>query len=1468
MSVHFELLSVAATSAFESGKSKDVEGVVQEHFKSYGESAGKGSADTEPHSFKRVLYELCWHVIGGKLASTNLAKLLSSLDVKDSEFESDFADVLWMVGMEVENKESDEWGKLCTLVKCIANEELVSEQALKMVLEADLLQGGGLVADATAFTKKIVKMNTKNLYTQQKYNLLSEESEGYAKLITLLGSLSQDNIESTIQDTRALIGYFDLDPNRVFDLVLENFEMNPDIEAHFELIDQFRASNLAHILGFKFQFYVQDAKKDQETSKTPDSLYRMTALLVAAGKVSLDELYPHLHPAPAVMQKQYQDRETSFVKAASTFGVTNLAASAEENKTALMEKEANEQAQAQQADDQDSRNQYLGLLHGLLQVRSFTLAQALFKQLSDFGVTPCSYPPVAAALCDLIHYTIDPLYQQVSPTNICKISSVSSSSPSSMASDANPILAKDAVAQLAADGWAQLGTVAWPLLRQLGVELQTDIPLLTKLCRLLAHIFKEHMDLWKNAESRKPLNFILAHTLLPALSLLPPNPGLVYELWAAMKQLSFTDRYNAYGYWRGVAYEKHPALIMAKAKALNATKKVLRRVAKENVKQIGRGLAKIAHSNPVIVFDAILSQIESYDNLIQPMVDSFKYLTPLGFDILSFMLITYLASSRRPKLKADGQHFSQWLLSLSQFTGVLYRKYPTTELGGLLQYQLSCLKAGQSLDLLVLSSLLERMGGCEMVENVSDRQLDGRAGGATLTTETADFAKPPSKKCIGRLRDALLKNDLAVPLIVLIAQQRAAILFKTDTEHLKLLGYLYDACQLALMQLCQFLGSCVPLNDFRKLVPPFKKMVQEFHVDPAIAFRLLRPAYQDEHRVTVDKQKSSSGTPQWKPYNETLLTAIQALNTEPVEGAGFSSFGGGGCWDSLSPQLYLTFWSMSLYDIYNPEARYDSEQTRLEQQWRALERKRAEAGSTPSEERIFERKRKKDMEKCDVTKKALTTERADQTAHCRHVLATLRKGQADWLKNVKLRGSKENKLIACLLQSCVLPRALMSPEDAIYTAKFFETLHKINTSHFSSLQFYDKLLKEVLPTIYCSTENEAANLGIYLNETLRVLNKWSSERKTYAKECDKCGFSVNFADTEKGKRANYDEYRKVYGRWQGKIAGVIIGCLNSKEYMEIRNTLIVLRKMVKVFPSSMRIYNFIDQNITRIKENETREDLKLMAKSYHSMLQIEKKNRIPQDPSAKPAPKKEEPKAKAKKTEPESPSAAPAAKRVKAEASSSSSGKDGGGDDGGRRGGGADSKAVKTEKDSGGRGGNKRDEEKQKPPSRGAEKDSKDSGRGGRGEANGDRTSGRGARGGGDGKDWGREKGSAAAAASREETMKKAAKESLASKTSERSNSNRDSKRDNNGGGREGARDGGKGDGGKRDGKGGRGGKDGGRDSGKGGGGGGRDNRGRDDSRKRGRDDNAESNQPPKKVASSLPRKKAEQPARAQRGRR
>lgn len=50
----------------------------------------------------------------------------------------------------------------------------------------------------------------------------------------------------------------------------------------------------------------------------------------------------------------------------------------------------------------------------------------------------------------------------------------------------------------------------------------------------------------------------------------------------------------------------------------------MKRISADNGKKMGRLIGKLAHSNPGTLFDKVLSQIQNYDNLIDPIVDAFK----------------------------------------------------------------------------------------------------------------------------------------------------------------------------------------------------------------------------------------------------------------------------------------------------------------------------------------------------------------------------------------------------------------------------------------------------------------------------------------------------------------------------------------------------------------------------------------------------------------------------------------------------------------------------------------------------------------------------------------------------------------------------------------------------------------------------------------------------------------------------
>ena len=233
----------------------------------------------------------------------------------------------------------------------------------------------GLVQDQTAFNRRGIRINTATLYKQQKFNLLREENEGYSGLIgELIGGMGPPIAAVTTQtgsvevveregeeernrrarkvmnDISALIGYFDLDPNRVLDIIIDIFSTNvvrhwpfflallasspwgkerakgkgvvdgsSSSSSHVGLVDMSLSDDLgnhtcAQVLGFKFGFY-----QTETNEKTPDELYLMTALMIREGYVRFSDIYTHLTPdekGMSMLQEQYQNALSDKVMSA------------------------------------------------------------------------------------------------------------------------------------------------------------------------------------------------------------------------------------------------------------------------------------------------------------------------------------------------------------------------------------------------------------------------------------------------------------------------------------------------------------------------------------------------------------------------------------------------------------------------------------------------------------------------------------------------------------------------------------------------------------------------------------------------------------------------------------------------------------------------------------------------------------------------------------------------------------------------------------------------------------------------------------------------------------------------------------------------------------------------------------------------------------------------------------------------
>ncbi|XP_004437380.1 THO complex subunit 2 isoform X5 [Diceros bicornis minor] len=1153
-------------------------------------SENKSHDSSTYRDFRQALYELSYHVIKGNLKHEQASNVLNDISEFREDMPSILADVFCILDIETncleEKSKRDYFTQL--VLACLY---LVSDTVLKERLDPETLESLGLIKQSQQFNQKSVKIKTKLFYKQQKFNLLREENEGYAKLIAELGQDLSGNITSDLilENIKSLIGCFNLDPNRVLDVILEVFECRPEHDDFFiSLLESYMSmcepQTLCHILGFKFKFY------QEPNGETPSSLYRVAAVLLQFNLIDLDDLYVHLLPADNCIMDEHK-REIVEAKQIVR-KLTLVVLSSEKIDEREKEKEKEEEKVEKPPD-----NQKLGLLEALLKIGDWQHAQNIMDQMPPYYAA--SHKLIALAICKLIHITIEPLYRRVGVPKGAKGSPV------------NALQNKRAPKQ--AESFEDLRRDVFNMFCYLGPHLSHDPILFAKVVRIGKSFMKEFQSDGSKQEDKEKTEVILScllsitdQVLLPSLSLMDCNACMSEELWGMFKTFPYQHRYRLYGQWKNETYNSHPLLVKVKAQTIDRAKYIMKRLTKENVKPSGRQIGKLSHSNPTILFDYILSQIQKYDNLITPVVDSLKYLTSLNYDVLAYCIIEALANPEKERMKHDDTTISSWLQSLASFCGAVFRKYPI-DLAGLLQYVANQLKAGKSFDLLILKEVVQKMAGIEITEEMTMEQLEAMTGGEQLKAEGGYFGQiRNTKKSSQRLKDALLDHDLALPLCLLMAQQRNGVIFQEGGEkHLKLVGKLYDQCHDTLVQFGGFLASNLSTEDYIKRVPSIDVLCNEFHTPHDAAFFLSRPMYAHHISSKYDElKKSEKGSKQQHKVHKYITSCEMVM--APVHEA-VVSLHVSKVWDDISPQFYATFWSLTMYDLAVPHTSYEREVNKLKVQMKAID----------DNQEMPPNKKKKEKERCTALQDKLLEEEKKQMEHVQRVLQRLKLEKDNWL----LAKSTKNETITKFLQLCIFPRCIFSAIDAVYCARFVELVHQQKTPNFSTLLCYDRVFSDIIYTVASCTENEASRYGRFLCCMLETVTRWHSDRATYEKECGNYpGFltilrATGFDGGNKADQLDYENFRHVVHKWHYKLTKASVHCLETGEYTHIRNILIVLTKILPWYPKVLNLGQALERRVHKIcqEEKEKRPDLYALAMGYSGQLKSRKSYMIPEN---------------------------------------------------------------------------------------------------------------------------------------------------------------------------------------------------------------------------------------------------------------
>ena len=247
--------------------------------------------------------------------------------------------------------------------------------------------------------------------------------------------------------------------------------------------------------------------------------------------------------------------------------------------------------------------------------------------------------------------------------------------------------------------------------------------------------------------------------------------------------------------------------------------------------------------------------------------------------------------------------------------------------------------------------------------------------------------------------------------------------------------------------------------------------------------------------------------------------------------------------NNIERSLFIKFWRLSLYDIYQDESLYDLENKKLEKELTAQD--------------LSSRKKKSMLQKKENLQNAMEEHGKIILENSKHLLPFYEK----WIAN----DNEEN--ILEFIQCCIVPRVIFSPSDAIFATHFI--FYGFNIDYI--LRLLDCFMKSnILNTLlFSATISEAGNLGIFIETFLLTL-----EKKRQADE---------LSDIQKRNLYNINT----------SMIDQIIDLLQEKNYMSIRNGIEFMKHVSNVFPVIDAQVELLIAALEHNLTSEEREDIKL-----------------------------------------------------------------------------------------------------------------------------------------------------------------------------------------------------------------------------------------------------------------------------------
>ncbi|KAL8853645.1 MAG: hypothetical protein Q9221_001456 [Calogaya cf. arnoldii] len=1055
----------------------------------------------------------------------------------------------------------------------------------------------------------------------------------------------------------------------------------------------------AQILGFKLRFYSSSAR--DASDQLPLNIIYLAALLIKIGFISSRDLYPHLWPSDDAMDgikdakmKENAEKERLSRPGASAQNALLMAGALTDERVRKRELPTAAKADAEGAaatnnitteeKDKDElpepAEQKIQLLKSLLCIGA--IPESLYM-LGRFPWLIDAFGELPEHLHRILHHCLNKVYEPLRPlsehSDLREQPRLLDGEQSAVAKgqlrfvDAPPRkvmrwaqIDKDDTNEgidykFYWDDWADSVPVCQTiddvfllcstLLNFTGIKIGQDSSLLVKLCRIGRHSL--HDD--RSDANKKRWGDLCKRILVPSLSLTKSNPGVANEVFELIQEFSLHTRYSFYAEWFQGQTSRLPEVKAALDRARSETRDVLKRISKSNLKSMARALAKIAYSSPGAVFQLAISQIEIYENFAETFTECARYLTYLAYDVFNWALLSAVGGGGKSRVQADGMLTSHWLQSLTVFISKVYKRYPVMSPVPMLQYVLSQLTRGNSVDLIVLEEMVTTMAGIISDTNFNDSQVVAMGGGEQLQAQTMlqlldrrHELKPTAK----RLMRCLAEPKLAGQLLVAIAQERENCVYNLPDKDApaKLLGNLFDEVHRVLTQYLDFMRTNLSVAEFDSLVPGVSDLILEYGVQPSVAFWISRMSvsaamaeYDSQHpsnsstaklspvkelveaeALKADSQSSVTGqvnedppaTSDNSPIAEVEKPAVEVKDTEQVNTNPPSSSPASeqsqaqSPWhpvlreimDRLSQTLPREMWegvSPSFYVTFWQLSLCDL-QVPAKSYQHEQDRLKAKVDNINKDRTDVsmagtQRKEREKKLILDLVDR-LASEHKERVNAYQRTRVQLGKEKTSWFADM---WGRWDECSDALIEQCFFPRIRMSSVDALYAFKMYQYLHSSAATNFRTVKFLDRMFteKRLENMLFLCSAKEAEHLGRFLREVLKDLARWHVnktvfEREAFGTKKELKGFCF------KDVYMDFEDFRRLFNKWHMNINKALKTCFSSGEYMHIRNAINISKAIVEQFPAVNWMGNAQAACIERLSKTEVnRPDLQLAAAS-------------------------------------------------------------------------------------------------------------------------------------------------------------------------------------------------------------------------------------------------------------------------------